>query len=110
MRASMSLPGIVSPMAIDDRRYVDGGLVNNLPVDVGRQLGADIIIAVNLGTSPKPKDEIKNSFDAAMLSIVLLTEQNVKASLAKLTANDVLIVNEGETFDVQRLHNDIDII
>ena len=99
MRASMSLPGIVAPILIDDHLYVDGGLVNNLPVDVGRRLGAEIIIAVNLGTVPKTKSEIKNSFDVAMQSIVLLTEQNVSASLAKLTADDILIVPDLYDFE-----------
>jgi NTE family protein len=99
MRASMSLPGIVSPIEIDDRLYVDGGLVNNLPIDVGRRLCGEIIIAVNLGTKPKTREEIKNSFDVAMQSIVLLTEQNVKASLAKLTADDILIVPDLDEFD-----------
>ncbi len=91
MRASMSLPGLVSPIEIDDHLYVDGGLVNNLPIDVGRSLCGEIIIAVNLGTKPKSKDEIKNSLDVAMQSIVLLTEQNVTASLAELTDRDILI-------------------
>ena len=99
MRASMSLPGIVSPILIDDRLYVDGGLVDNLPVDVGRRLAAEIIIAVNLGTVPKTKAEIKISFDVAMQSILLLTEQNVRASLAKLTANDILIVPDLHDFE-----------
>ena len=39
MRASMSLPGVFAPIEIDDRLYVDGGLVRNLPVDVARQHG-----------------------------------------------------------------------
>jgi NTE family protein len=99
MRASMSLPGIVSPIEIDDRLYVDGGLVNNLPIDVGRKLCGEIIIAVNLGTKPKTRKDIKNSFDVAMQSIVLLTEQNVNASLAKLTTNDILIVPDLDEFD-----------
>lgn len=48
VRASISLPGIFSPMRYGDRWLVDGGLVNPVPVSVCRALGADIIIAVNI--------------------------------------------------------------
>src|SRR5512145_2257523 len=51
MRSSMSVPGVFSPVEIDERLLVDGGLVRNLPVDVVRAMGADVVIAVNLGTS-----------------------------------------------------------
>ncbi len=48
VRASMSIPGIFKPVEMDGRTLVDGGMFNNLPVDVCRQLGADIVIAVDL--------------------------------------------------------------
>lgn len=48
VRASIALPGILSPARIDDRWLVDGGLTNPVPVSVCRALGADVIIAVNL--------------------------------------------------------------
>ena len=48
MRASMAIPGVFKPVEIGDRKLVDGGMLNNLPVDVCRQMGADIIIAVDL--------------------------------------------------------------
>lgn len=48
VRASISLPGIVSPAKIDGRWLLDGGLVNPVPVSACRALGADVIIAVNL--------------------------------------------------------------
>src|SRR5262249_30685731 len=50
IRASMSVPGAVAPVTIDHRQLVDGGLVRNLPIDVARSMGAEVIIAVNLGT------------------------------------------------------------
>ena len=50
LRASMSVPGVFSPVAVGERILGDGGLVNNLPVDVARALGAEVIIAVNIGT------------------------------------------------------------
>ncbi len=48
MRASMAIPGIFKPVEINGQKLVDGGMMNNLPVDVCRQMGADIIIAVDL--------------------------------------------------------------
>jgi NTE family protein len=50
MRASYALPGIFSPVMIDDRWLVDGALVNPVPVSAARALGAEIVIAVNLST------------------------------------------------------------
>lgn len=58
MRASMSLPGIFSPIEIDERLLVDGGLVRNLPVDVARDMGADVIIAVDVGQPLLGKDDL----------------------------------------------------
>lgn len=48
MRASMAIPGAFKPVKIDGRKLVDGGMFNNLPVDVVRGMGADIVIAVDL--------------------------------------------------------------
>jgi NTE family protein len=95
MRASMSLPAIIAPAEVDGRIYVDGGLVRNLPVDIGRELCAnndgDIVIAVNLGTPLKSRDELVNVIDVAAQAINLLTEQNVRRSLAELKESDILI-------------------
>ena len=110
MRASMSLPGIIAPEVIEDRVYVDGGLVRNLPVDIARDLCGDIIIAVNLGTAPKPREQINSSIDVAVQSIVLLTEQNVGRSLQELTSDDVLIVPDLEEFDSSTFNQPREII
>ncbi len=48
IRASMAIPGVFKPVSIDGMQLVDGGMMNNLPVDVARQMGADIVIAVDL--------------------------------------------------------------
>ncbi len=48
MRASMAIPGVYKPVLVDGKTLVDGGMVNNLPVDVVRAMGADIVIAVDL--------------------------------------------------------------
>ena len=65
MRASMSIPGIFKPVKLDDRLLVDGGMLNNLPVDVCRKMGADIVIAIDLQQNEqKPRKQT----DLSMLS------------------------------------------
>ncbi len=51
MRASMSVPGAFTPVLFDDYILIDGGIINNLPVDVAESMGADIVIAVDVGAS-----------------------------------------------------------
>ena len=91
MRSSMSVPGVFAPTEVDGRILGDGGLVDNLPVGVARAMGADIVIAVNIGTPLASRDALSSvtGLTAQMLSI--LTEQNVERSLALLKAGDVLI-------------------
>ena len=92
MRASMSVPAAFAPVEIGGRLLVDGGLVDNLPVDVVRRMGADIVIAVNIGTPLLPREELGSIFGIGMQMLNILTEQNVRASIASLKASDVLIV------------------
>lgn len=98
MRASMSIPALIAPTEIGENIYIDGGLVRNLPVDIGRRLCGDVVIAVNLGTKPLGRDQLKSSLDVARQSILILTEQNVQRSLAELTARDILIEPDLEGF------------
>jgi len=94
MRASMSVPGVIAPAEFDGMMLVDGGLVNNLPVDVARAMGADIVIAVNLGTPLSPREDIRNVLAITGQMIGILTEQNVRQSLASLAPTDILILPE----------------
>ena len=58
MRASMAIPGIFKPVKKGDWLLVDGGMLNNLPVDVCKAMGADVIIAVDLQQNElKPKEK-----------------------------------------------------
>ncbi|WP_243040636.1 patatin-like phospholipase family protein [Dyella sedimenti] len=50
VRASSSVPGVFEPVAINGRHYVDGGVVSPVPVDAARQLGADVVIAVDISS------------------------------------------------------------
>jgi NTE family protein len=75
LRATISIPGAFTPVQDGQHVYVDGGLVNNLPTDVVRQMGADIVIAVHLETQPV---EAKN-----IQSLLSVLEQSVRAVVSE---------------------------
>ena len=62
MRASATVPGVVNPVNIDGKLLVDGGLTNNMPIDVVKAMGADIVIAVDIGSPLLSKKNINLSF------------------------------------------------
>ncbi|AUM14491.1 patatin-like phospholipase family protein [Ketobacter alkanivorans] len=91
MRASMSVPGAVAPSEYNGMMLVDGMLTSNLPVETARALGADIIIAVNVGTPLLKREELNGVVGVASQMLSILTEQNVQTSITSLQANDILI-------------------
>ncbi len=91
MRSSMSIPGVFSPSDVGGLILGDGGLVDNLPVDVVRKMGAQIVIAVNIGTPLATRDQLSSIVGLTGQMINILTEQNVRLQLATLTPDDVLI-------------------
>ena len=91
LRSSMSVPGVFAPTEVDGRILGDGGLVNNVPIDVARAMGADILIVVNIGTPLSGREALNSVGGLTAQMINILTEQNVQRSLATLTSADVLI-------------------
>lgn len=94
MRASMSLPGVFQPVEVDGRVLLDGGLVNQVPVDVVRHMGADVVIAVDVGTPLVALDG-----DASLVEVLsqitgMMTTGNTQRQLSGLGNRDVLIVPE----------------
>ena len=61
MRASMAIPGVFTPVRLDSMVLVDGGVVNNYPVNVARAMGADIIIGVDVQNDLKPANELNST-------------------------------------------------
>jgi NTE family protein len=95
MRASMSVPGLMAPVEHQNRKLVDGGLVDNLPIDVARDLcKADRVIAVNVGSPLRPPESVGSLLSVTAQMIGILTKQNVERSLASLTGNDIYIAPE----------------
>lgn len=91
LRASMSVPGVFSPVTVGERILGDGGLVDNLPVGVARRMGADVIIAVNIGTPLAGRETLGTVLGITAQMVNILTEQNVQASIATLTPSDLLL-------------------
>ncbi len=84
MRASMSIPGLFRPYEIDGRILVDGGVVDNLPVDVARALGADLVIAVeSRGAAPTDPAQLKSPVAIAAQTANLMILQNMGPSRAQ---------------------------
>jgi len=90
LRATMSVPAVMAPVEIDDRLLIDGGLVDNLPVDTARRMCGDVIIAVNLGTPLLPRKKVGSAVSVGLQMVNILTEQNVRSSLKQLRPTDVL--------------------
>jgi NTE family protein len=92
MRASMSVPGLMAPVTYRGRKLVDGGLVDNVPIrEVRERCGAEVVIAVNVGSPPLPPEKVNGLLSVTAQMVALLTEQNVAASLATLGPRDVYI-------------------
>lgn len=92
MRASMSVPGLLAPVDHDGRKLVDGGLVDNLPIDEARsRCQPDVIIAVNVGSPLLKPEEIGSLLSVSAQMVGILTEQNVTRSLAGLRPQDIYL-------------------
>ncbi|MFN9441784.1 MAG: patatin-like phospholipase family protein [Planctomycetota bacterium] len=91
MRASMSLPVVFAPARIGDREYLDGGLADNVPVDLARTMGAQALIVVDIGTPVTKGATVDGMFAVSRRMVDIFGQQNVDASLATLGADDVLI-------------------
>lgn len=94
MRASMSVPGAVAPAVADGVLLVDGMLTRNLPVETARALGADVVIAVNVGTPLLQREQLNGILGVGGQMLSILTEQNVQESIAALQPQDILISPE----------------
>jgi len=91
MRASMSLPGVFVPVEIEGRLLVDGGVVENLPVDVAKAMGVDIVIAVDVGSQPVGRRELTSAVAVSNQAITIMMRRETARQRGFLTANDLLI-------------------
>ncbi len=91
LRASMSAPGVLAPVEIDGRLLVDGGLVDNLPVSLARQMGVDVLIAVDVSFPLADRAGLESALDVTNQMIGIMVRRGTRSSRALLGAQDVLI-------------------
>ena len=91
MRASMSAPGVFAPVERNGRLLVDGGISENLPVDIARSMGVDILIVVDVGSPLLTRDKLNSVPVISNQMIAILIQHNSKTQLEKLQPTDVLI-------------------
>ncbi|AZQ13103.1 patatin-like phospholipase family protein [Shewanella khirikhana] len=91
MQASATVPGALQPMLIDERLLVDGGIANNMPVDVVKAMGADIVIAVDIGSPLVGKEQLNSTIAVLNQLSTMLTAASTEAQKKLLTDADVLI-------------------
>ncbi|MDX9667479.1 patatin-like phospholipase family protein [Pseudomonas sp. P5_152] len=91
IRASMSIPAVFAPVELDGRLLVDGGMTDNIPLDVAREMGVDIAIVVDIGTPLRSRKQLTTVVDVLNQSITLMTRSNSEEQLATLHPDDVLV-------------------
>ncbi|MDD1005465.1 MULTISPECIES: patatin-like phospholipase family protein [Pseudomonas] len=91
IRASMSIPAVFAPVELDGRLLVDGGMTDNIPLDVAREMGVDVAIVVDIGTPLRNRKQLTTVVDVLNQSITLMTRSNSEEQLAALKPSDVLI-------------------
>ncbi len=83
MRASSTVPVMFTPIRADSLRLVDGGLVSNIPVDVAKSLGSDVVIAVNTTSPLRPERYIENPWDALDQATSIMMQLSDKLELER---------------------------
>jgi NTE family protein len=91
IRASMAVPAVFDPVVIDNRLLVDGGISNNVPVSVARDMGADVFIVVDVSSGLDTRDEITTALDVTGQLANFLFTLNTEKQLATLGPEDVLM-------------------
>ena len=94
IRASLSVPAVIAPIEIEGRLLGDGGVVQNLPIDTVRRMGADVVIAVDISTPLATRDELTSVVSVTGQLVGFLTRRGTADQIETLTANDVLIQPE----------------
>lgn len=106
VRASIAIPGIFVPEKLDGRLFVDGGVVDRIPVSVAKEMGADIVIAVDV-SHVKFNSDITSIFDVIIQSIDIMQMELVAN---REVASDVMIRPRVEMYDSKAFTNIEEII
>lgn len=107
LRASMAVPALFAPVERDGRLLVDGGVVANLPVDTARAMGADVVIAVDLGQPLADRPRPQSIPGVLTQSLDALSRREVERSLA---AAEIVLKPEVEKWGLLDFHGATDLI
>jgi NTE family protein len=102
LRSTMSIPGAFSPVHDGKAVFVDGGLLDNLPTDVVRQMGAEIVIAVHLEPAPVEAKDIRSVFSVLDQSVRVVVAENELRSLSQADAIVPVPLSEYTTTDYEQ--------
>ena len=91
LRASMSAPGVLAPVDVDGRLLVDGGLVDNLPVGLARDMHVDVLIVVDVSFPLASRKDLQSPFDVTNQMLGIMVRRGTEASKLLLTERDVLV-------------------
>ncbi|SHO55311.1 patatin-like phospholipase family protein [Vibrio quintilis] len=106
MMASMSVPGVLPPYKIGEQLLVDGGITDNLPVDVARQMGADTVIAIDISTDYKKEKDFTDFLTVADQLSNYLVRQSTQRQANLLSDKDIYLrpeVGDMETAEFDRM-------
>jgi NTE family protein len=107
----MSLPGVFTPVIMDGKVLVDGGIASNLPVDAARAMGAEQVIAVDVGTPPAGTARDLSALSVYSQTFDVLAKVNVKEQIARMHPDDLLItpdLGEVTTAGFSRIQEAVD--
>ena len=111
MRASLSAPGVFSPVERDGRLLVDGGLSENLPVDVARAMNVDVLIVVDVGFPLLKRDKLNSAPVISNQMLAILVRRDSDRQRASLTSRDIVIdpaLGDASSFDFGIVQRAID--
>jgi NTE family protein len=91
MRASMSVPGVFAPVEYRNEILVDGGLADNLPIDVARSMGVDVLIVVDAGFPLQPSKNLSSLPSITNQMLAILLRRNIERDLSTLSPKDIVI-------------------
>jgi NTE family protein len=102
LRASLAAPGVFEPVEVEGKLLVDGGLANNLPVDVARAMGVDILIVVDVGFPLRKRDSLDSVATISNQMLSILIRRGSDAQRRTLSPRDILLspdLGEASSFD-----------
>ncbi len=101
VRASASYPGMFAPTIYNKHKFVDGGVIDNLPALEVRKLGAEKVLSIRFGS--QTQSDPKNVFEVALKSIDILFEQRADAEIASSDFALTLDLQEANVFNIKKI-------